>query len=122
MTTHAKEPGATPRTDARRICVEVHGYSEFKEGWFVTAGFARQLERELTALRATAEQLARALVKVHPFLMGEIGRLSLNESAKNGLQSAAREASEALDEARAAKLVVAPANAMNLCTHEQTTK
>jgi hypothetical protein len=62
-------------------------------------------ERELAALRATAEQLARALEKTHPVLMREIGRLSLNKSAANGTQATAREVSEMLDAARELKLL-----------------
>jgi hypothetical protein len=45
------ESAPTPRTDGEIVCVEVHGYYEFSRGWFVTADFARTLERENAALK-----------------------------------------------------------------------
>ena len=56
----------TPRTDAVVVSSEIHGYSEFDEGFFVAADFARRahphaklhvFHLDLSAL--TAEALAK---------------------------------------------------------------
>lgn len=45
----------TPETDAVVVSAEVHGFSEFREGWFVTAEFARNLERQRDEALEVAE-------------------------------------------------------------------
>ena len=59
-----------------------------------------RLLAELAEAKKDGERLYVALSKCHGYLMAEIRRLTLNESAHSGVQALAREISEILDAAR----------------------
>jgi hypothetical protein len=145
MTTHAKEPGATPSSEANswwalnatadiwkrfgphiRDCetmsemakiIEAHNNFTPKNGSVVSGRRAVELlddlqekraaaERELTALRATAEQLARALAETLPTVRLVLREMrSMNDERSLNLTNKVATAEDALTAARELKLL-----------------
>lgn len=92
----------TPRTDAATALTSQHrhddSFGDPEFGW-VTAGFARTLERELAVERARVTTLRSALIAAFEHTGREINRMSLNESAESGTQRISHEIAKALDAA-----------------------